>query len=491
MNTVRRSPSVEEEQIRLERIQNRCAAIATETLVVEKGVAINPSLFLLELSWSGLSGCIDDSSNRGTLPVHESELLAVWKHPDTENVESRPINPNDLLALKIVSENIELSQAAEEGGCSVNYLGKILQEAEKNGLLIRASSRLKRPIDRFPGVFPEHEKYRTASVFTLQWHITQACDLHCRHCYDRSERAAVSLDQGLKVLNQMQVFCKNFNVQGQITFTGGNPLLHHNFLELYQAAADKGFLLAVLGNVTSAANLDKIIAIHPPEYYQVSLEGLRNHNDIIRGAGYFDRVFKFLQILREKKIYSMVMLTLTAENVDQVLPLAALLQGKANLFMFNRLTLFGEGAGVQPVPVARYAEFLREYARAEKDYSVLAFKDSLFTPLCFSEEHHIFGGCAGFGCGAAFNFMALLPDGEVHACRKFPSLLGNLHSNTLEEIYSSPLAQSYRRGSDACVDCAFMMTCRGCPGVTAGHHLNPFTERDPYCPGPVSKEFFP
>ena len=31
-----------------------------------------------------------------------------------------------------------------------------------------------------------------------------------------------------------------------------------------------------------------------------------------------------------------------------------------------------------------------------------------------------FGGCTGFGCGAAFNFMAVLPDGEVHACRKVP-----------------------------------------------------------------------
>jgi radical SAM protein with 4Fe4S-binding SPASM domain len=93
----------------------------------------------------------------------------------------------------------------------------------------------------------------------------------------------------------------------------------------------------------------------------------------------------------------------------------------------------------------------------------------------------LFGGCAGFGCGAAFNFLALLPDGEVHACRKFPSRIGNLAASTLHDIYEGEAARRYRRGSAACRECPIRPVCGGCLAVTHGFGRNIFVERDPYC----------
>jgi radical SAM protein with 4Fe4S-binding SPASM domain len=93
----------------------------------------------------------------------------------------------------------------------------------------------------------------------------------------------------------------------------------------------------------------------------------------------------------------------------------------------------------------------------------------------------LLGGCAGFGCGAAFNFVSLLPDGEVHACRKFPSLIGNIFSQSLREIYDAPVARRYRAGSFACRECRLRPACGGCLAVSHGFGLDVFTERDPYC----------
>jgi MoaA/NifB/PqqE/SkfB family radical SAM enzyme len=59
-----------------------------------------------------------------------------------------------------------------------------------------------------------------------------------------------------------------------------------------------------------------------------------------------------------------------------------------------------------------------------------------------------FGGCTGFGCGAAFNFVAVLADGEVHACRKFPSPIGNVSRQSIAEIYDSEIVECYRSGLD-------------------------------------------
>ena len=38
-----------------------------------------------------------------------------------------------------------------------------------------------------------------------------------------------------------------------------------------------------------------------------------------------------------------------------------------------------------------------------------------------------FGGCAGYGRGAALNFMASLADGKRRACRKFPLTSDDAH----------------------------------------------------------------
>jgi MoaA/NifB/PqqE/SkfB family radical SAM enzyme len=116
----------------------------------------------------------------------------------------------------------------------------------------------------------------------------------------------------------------------------------------------------------------------------------------------------------------MVMLTLTRDNMDQVIPLAGLLREKTGVFHFNRLALFGEGANLALPDPKRYRKFLEDYLAAAETNPVMGIKDNLINVLRREKGMDLFGGCAGYGCGAAFNFVSLLADGEVHACRKLP-----------------------------------------------------------------------
>jgi radical SAM protein with 4Fe4S-binding SPASM domain len=142
------------------------------------------------------------------------------------------------------------------------------------------------------------------------------------------------------------------------------------------------------------------------------------------------------------------------------------------------------------VPSKReYAEFLKQYIVASRDNPVLGFKDNLFNVVRHHFHRHPFPGCTGAGCGAAFNFVALLPDGEVHACRKWPSPLGNIRETRLEALYDSPLARRHRQGSSACAPCPLRKVCRGCSAVSYGVGADPFTERDPHCFFAERKEF--
>ena len=63
------------------------------------------------------------------------------------------------------------------------------------------------------------------------------------------------------------------------------------------------------------------------------------------------------------------------------------------------------------------------------------------------------------------NFMAVLPDGEAHACRKFPSPIGNVVHSGIAEVYGSETARSYRNGCRACRSCVIRHVCGGCLAV--------------------------
>lgn len=441
----------------------------------------------------------------------------MWKvNPD---IKPDDLDAADLLALKLVVENIDPrtavrvaeAEAACEGGASVTEsaqpvtvrrMEEWLRRAASRGLIEQLPSLIRRdpptspaahlaspgtaggvPGKAWGGGPSVSDRFRISSTFVLQWHITNACDLACTHCYDRTRRGHPTLRQALDVLDDLYSFCRKHHVWGHVCFTGGNPLMHPDFLAMYQAAADFGYSVSILGNATTSDMLDRIAAIRAPEYYQVSLEGTEQRNDEVRGAGYFRRVLGFLPLLKERGIPSHVMLTLTRDNMQDVLPLAERLAGGAgpDSLTFNRLSRSGSGACLSLPDPIEYRAFLDAYQDAQGRSDVLSLKDNLLNLARLRAGKKPFGGCTGFGCGAAFNFVSLLPDGEVHACRKFSSLIGNVYFEGLDAIYHSEAAARYREGPKECAGCALRPVCGGCMAVTRGQGLDPLVARDPFC----------
>jgi len=442
---------------------------------------VNPTLHMLDLSWRGLTRFFEEDSGTDVLPEETGEIVIVWRDTEGGDVRMRPATDADLLALKIVVEEIDPHEAAEVSGVPIGVVDSVIDRTADDGILIKPPSLIR----RYPGEFPltedMDEEFLIAKSFTLQWHITQACDLHCRHCYDRTDRTRMGLSRGIAVLDDMRDFCRAVSVRGHVTFSGGNPLMHPDFLELYRAAADRGFGLGVLGNPTTKEKLAKIMDIAVPSYYQVSLEGFREHNDHIRGAGHFDRTLEFIDLMNDMGVYSMVMLTLTRDNMDQVIPLGEMLEGRTESFNFNRLSPVGEGASLALPDPESYAAFLEDYLDSREKHPHMKLKDNLFSTALEGRGLGPFDGCTGHGCGAAFNFISVLADGEAHACRKFPSPIGNVYENTISEIYDSEAARKYRKGTAACDGCALRASCGGCMSIAYGMGLNPFGERDPFC----------
>jgi MoaA/NifB/PqqE/SkfB family radical SAM enzyme len=80
----------------------------------------------------------------------------------------------------------------------------------------------------------------TPKRLLLQWHITDACNLRCSHCYQDSyqETNAMPYELMTESLGHYIRLLSEWGIGGHINFTGGEPFLQGRFLDLLERVYD-------------------------------------------------------------------------------------------------------------------------------------------------------------------------------------------------------------------------------------------------------------
>jgi len=115
------------------------------------------------------------------------------------------------------------------------------------------------------------------------WNVTRACNLKCVHCYaravDRTYERELDHEQGLSLIDDMAAFGAPV-----VLFSGGEPLMRPDLVELANYAVSKGMRAVISTNGTliskdKARELKKVGL----SYVGVSLDGMEEVNDRFRG----------------------------------------------------------------------------------------------------------------------------------------------------------------------------------------------------------------
>ena len=115
------------------------------------------------------------------------------------------------------------------------------------------------------------------------WNVTRACNLRCIHCYaqavERSRERELSREQGLALIDDLA----DFGVP-VVLFSGGEPLVRPDLVELARHAVGKGMraVISTNGTLISRQKAEELKEIGL-SYVGVSLDGMEAVNDRFRG----------------------------------------------------------------------------------------------------------------------------------------------------------------------------------------------------------------
>ena len=78
--------------------------------------------------------------------------------------------------------------------------------------------------------------------------------------------------------------------------------------------------------------------------------------------------------------------------------------------------------------------------------------------------------------------MTILPSGDVYACRRMESKIGNVFEVSPYDLFLGEQMDRYRQYDkfEKCASCELLRFCRGCPAVAYGYTKNMYAP-DPQC----------
>ena len=333
--------------------------------------------------------------------------------------------------------------------------------------------------------------------FAFQWHITDSCDQRCQHCYIFSENIhfkvkEMSWDEIKSVFSNCLDMCEKANRIPYFYITGGDPILHSRFWDLMELFKANNIHFTILGNPFHLTNeVCRRLKEYGCERYQLSIDGLRETHDAMRKFGSFDCTLQKIKVIREAGIRCAIMTTVSGTNAHEIAGIIdTVVEHKVDIFAFGRYcpTSSEKSTHLTPEQYRNVLEVCWQKFEQYKDSGTnFNLKDHLWT--LFLYEKGLFQIPEGLeddviyeGCNCANNHLTLLPQGEVYACRRMESKVGNAFEEKLYNIFTGKEMDSYRQYDkfEKCAQCELKRFCRGCPAVTYGYTGN-FYAADPQC----------
>ena len=347
---------------------------------------------------------------------------------------------------------------------------------------------------------------RLPAPFLIVWNFTNACNLRCKHCYQRagSLSTELTLQEKLDVIKQLDQA-----EVAAVAFSGGEPTIHPHFLTVLKAAADAGMYTALATNGLALADRDYAEKLKKLglRYVEVSVDSADpEKHDQFRGVrGAWEKAVRGLRNVVELGFSTAMATTVTRLNLDEVDDILDLAEeiGVQRVVFFNLIPV-GRGEDLMNLDLTpeereellkklylenqkRRLEIFSTAPQFARVSCILSNSREIVATHFYVKGDPVISSLAEYigGCGAGRIYAALQPNGDVTPCVFIPSIVvGNVTKTQFEKIWSESevfkALQDRERLKGGCGVCPYKYVCGGCRAralIYTGDVLGP----DPGC----------
>ncbi len=289
--------------------------------------------------------------------------------------------------------------------------------------------------------------------------LTFRCDLDCQHCYldEKTRWPEMNTAKWRDVLDQLAAAGVLF-----LTWSGGEVTLRPDFPELLGYASQLGMFSRVK---THGAGLDEvwteIFAANRITRVDISVYSLQDriHDALTRRPGSLQRTLRAIDLLRAASLRVKISVFVGPDVIEEMPDIAKYFLDRGCELSFGGDLMLDRQA----------SDSLRHLAlNPEERLRFEQHKATLLPPKRARDSLPVLSS-ATVPCQAGRTLVYIAPDGGVTPCVAWPMALGNLHEQSLDEIWGiSPLRKQIVAWTNVdrttCLSCAGGGVCTYCAG---------------------------
>jgi len=312
-----------------------------------------------------------------------------------------------------------------------------------------------RPFDRFLDAAIERKRLPYSTYFA----VTDKCPYNCPHCsYGLHKKGSLPTEQALNVIAQIKSL-------GTVTigFTGGEPLLREDIVELVGSVSDEVATIMFTTGHRLNKELARRLMDADLDCIMIGIESddPAEHDKVRGGAGSFDEAVKAISISLEAGLYTAISTVGTKEKIQngQIQKLARLAQSH-NVHEFRVLEPIPTGSSYNQKDQVLSEDESKELADFHKQWN-RKNRGPAISGFSYLESEEM------FGCGAGFHHLFIDAIGNVCPCDLTPLAFGNVLDEPLEKIW---LKMGHMFDSPRC-QCLMKDICKKTSNLTDSRQL--------------------
>ena len=283
-------------------------------------------------------------------------------------------------------------------------------------------------------------KFDFKAPIRVGWRLTENCNLRCKHCYlscgEKKQFNNISLEDCKKIIDKLDeggIF--------EILLTGGEIFTRPDLKEIVEYIAKKNIDISVYTNATLfEKNWDWIIK-SPIRRFNISLDGIEDDHDYLRGNGNFEKTISSIRKLISNNKMVIINCVINKRNVRNVPKIYEFLKKEKVGIQFSLITPMGR-ASLNDELIPNYQDFNSSMNELQLMYK--QSKDNNITYNYYKKEIiSINNGNKttskdNWKCNAGTTKFDIDVNGDVLICPfRQNTKIGNILESSVSELWNS------------------------------------------------------